>query len=227
MTEHTLLIIDNDDASGDKESFIAECHRRGIITTTAVPPDGLRALYRHKPDAVLLDATPKNGLQILERIRDLTNTPVIVKVADVEQTVKALESGADDAVIMPFESREIIARLASVIRRSHHTETVDEYVDGYVQINFLSRVVISAGQERDLTPIEFRLLEVFVNNVNIVLTPDQLLDMVWRDPLGVNEGVVPTAVCRLKYKLGWRDINPSPIQSVRGVGYRYKACSKN
>jgi DNA-binding response OmpR family regulator len=96
------------------------------------------------------------------------------------------------------------------------------YDDGQVRLDSNARTVLVGGADIRLSPTEFRLLAVLARNSGQVLTPAQLLDRVWGDPTGIGPERVKFAVLRLRRRLGWADPVSSPIQSVRGIGYRYR-----
>lgn len=226
--DKTLLVIDDEHA--DLAHVTSACHRDGFTTMTAADgPTGLRLLYENQPDAVLLDlgVGGLDGWHVLERIRDLTDVPVILLTEgrSSTETVRALHAGADDVVVRPFEFDELLARLSALLRRSVHrvAPPVSRYVDGQVDIDVATRRVTTDGRERRLTPTEFRLLDTLVRHADMVLTPSQLLELVWHDPVGTGDGSVKIAVLRLRRKLGWEDVTTSPIEAVRGVGYRYRS----
>ncbi len=222
----TLLVID---AAERNLEPVAAAWRRAGHTALEAPdgPSALRLLYTHRPDAVLLDlgVPGLDGWDVLERIRDLTDVPVILCTdrRSPTETVRALHAGADDVVAAPVESEELLARMGSLLRRSHPVvDPAARYVDERLVLDPATRRVTADGTERTLTPTEFRLLDVLVRNADIVLTPTQLLELVWHDPVGTGDGSVKTAVLRLRRKLGWEDPATSPIEAVRGVGYRYR-----
>jgi len=91
-----------------------------------------------------------------------------------------------------------------------------------VRVDPRSRAVYVGGQETHLTPTEFRLLNLLLRNAGVVLSPAQLLTHAWDDPTGIGPERVKFGVLRLRRKLGWGDPGTSPIEAVRGVGYRYR-----
>jgi DNA-binding response OmpR family regulator len=195
-------------------------------------PAGLRTLHEERPDLVLLDvALPgMDGWTVLERIRDLADLPVLMLSANGMECdkVRGLRSGADDYVTKPFGTDELLARAEAVLRRATRIPAPrdERYSDALVRIDRRRRIVTVPdrdGDERavDLTNIEFRLLNTFVQHVGAVLTPVQLLEHAWNDPTGLGPERVKFAVLRLRRKLGWNRAD-SPIQAVRGTGYRYR-----
>ena len=189
-------------------------------------PDGrtaVRLFHERRPDLVVLDLglPGLDGWETLERIRDVSDAPVLVLTARAAERdkVRALRSGADDYVVKPFSYEELLARLDALLRRSRDAERhVDRYADARLTIDFATREVTADGAPVVLTPLEFRLLATLVRHPRQVLSREQLLDLVWDDPYGVSRDAVRLYVGYLRRKLG-RDV---PIETVRGFGYRYR-----
>jgi DNA-binding response OmpR family regulator len=203
--------------------------RAGIEPMTARDGrQGLRAFFDGRPDAVVLDvALPElDGWAVLERIREFSDVPVMVLTASAgEMTkVRGLRAGADDYVTKPFGSQELLARIEALLRRSRSTDGTEPdpvIADELVEIDFARRVVTVAGHAVILTPREFKLLSTFVRNRGRVLSPEQLLSMVWNDPHDGSPDQVKLYVSYLRRKLrGAADVEP--IVTVRGFGYRYE-----
>lgn len=189
--------------------------------------DGLRHLHERRPALVILDIglPGMDGWQVLQRIRDLTSTPVLILSARglEAEKVRGLQSGADDYVTKPFGHQELIARIGVLLRRAvDEDEPETEYADPRLQIDIRSRSVRADGVDAQLTPGEFRLLLALVQHVGQILSPEQLLERAWDDPTTTNTSRVKFTVLRLRRKLGWDDPATSPIESVRGFGYRYR-----
>ena len=193
--------------------------------------DGLRQVHERRPALVLLDIglPGMDGWQVLQRIRDITTTPVLILSARglEAEKVRGLQSGADDYVTKPFGHQELIARIGVLLRRAaEETEPQVEYADRRLQIDIRSRSVRADGIDVQLTPGEFRLLLALVQHVGQILSPEQLLEQAWDDPTTTNTSRVKFTVLRLRRKLGWDDPSISPIESVRGFGYRYRLVSE-
>jgi DNA-binding response OmpR family regulator len=203
--------------------------RAGYEVTQA--PDGrtgLREAYAWHPDLVVLDVglPEMDGWQVLERLRDVSDVPVLVLTAHGQEAdkVRGLRSGADDYLTKPFANQELVARVEALLRRSSNSTTwaSQVYDDGLLNLDPTGRRAYVAGAEVRLTPTEFRLLNALVRHAGAVLSPPQLLAQAWDDPTGIGQERVKFAVLRLRRKLGWTDPESSPIESVRGFGYRYR-----
>jgi DNA-binding response OmpR family regulator len=190
---------------------------------------GLRALHASPPDLVLLDVTMPDldGWQTLERIRDLSDVPVLMLTGRGEELerVRGLQAGADDYVTKPFGRQELIARVQALLRRAERSperERTERYADAVVSIDFAQRAVTYAGREVALTPLEFKLLSAFVRHPRQVLSREQLLELVWGDSYGVAGDQVKLYVGYLRRKLDPDAPDAVPIETVRGFGYRYR-----
>jgi DNA-binding response OmpR family regulator len=187
---------------------------------------GLRDAYTERPELVILDIglPGMDGWQVLERLRDVSDVPVLLLTAHGQESdkVRGLRGGADDYLTKPFTNAELVARVEALLRRTGGVASwADEvYDDGVLRIDPSARRTYVDGGEVRLTPTEFRLLNVLVRHAGAVLSPNQLLAQAWDDPTGIGPERVKFAVLRLRRKLGW-DAGNSPIHAVRGVGYRY------
>jgi len=189
--------------------------------------EALALVQADAPDLVVLDVTmPElDGWQTLERIRDLCDVPVLMLTARAGELdkVRGLKGGADDYVTKPFGRQELLARVEALLRRtSGPPEVRPAYRDGVVMVDYVSREVKVGGRPVQLTPLEFKLLSAFVRHPNETLGRDRLLELVWGDSEGFGGDQVKLYVGYLRRKLGWDAAAPSPIETVRGFGYRYR-----
>ncbi|HWB21520.1 MAG TPA: response regulator transcription factor [Gaiellaceae bacterium] len=227
MNERTRILIVDDDA--DIRELLRELLTRAGYDVDEAP-DGrtaLRSLFESPPSLVILDVTmpEMDGYQTLERVRDLSEVPVIMLTARTQELerVRGLTSGADDYVVKPFGRQELLARVQALLRRTGgRAEVTESYSDDFVQIDYGQRKVVVEEREVQLTPLEFKLLSAFVNHPNQVLSRDQLLDLVWGDPYGVSGDQVKLYVGYLRKKLMPDTPDAPPIETVRGFGYRYR-----
>ncbi len=222
-----LLVVEDDvDIATTLRVLLARGGHR--VTHVGDGRAGLRAAYQLRPELVILDVGLPgfDGWQVLERLRDLSDVPVLLLTAHdrEEDKVRGLRTGADDYLTKPFGVAELLARVDALLRRAggraDWSPPGDE--DGVVHLDPVGGRVTVDGRPVDLTPTEFRLLGVFVRNAGQVLSPRRLLAEAWDDPAGIGPDRVKFAVLRLRRKLGWADPDASPLESVRGFGYRYR-----
>jgi DNA-binding response OmpR family regulator len=220
-----VLVIDDD---ADIRLLLRQLLERAgfAVDEAADGKTGLRQLFANVPSLVILDVSMPDldGYQTLERIRDLSDVPVLMLTARTQELekVRGLSAGADDYVAKPFGRQELLARVQALLRRSGgKAAVVEAYADDFVQIDFAQRKVSVQGREVQLTPLEFKLLAAFVQNPNQVLSRDQLLELVWGDPYGVSSDQVKLYVGYLRRKLVPSAPDSAPVETVRGFGYRY------
>jgi DNA-binding response OmpR family regulator len=220
-----LIIDDEDDIRGLVRGLLERAGHRVIDA-----PDGragLRELYAETPDLVILDVSMPDldGWDTLARIRDLTDVPVLMLTAhDSElERVRGLKAGADDYVVKPFGRQELAARVEALLRRPRAANAEPQaYEDKRVTIMFGERAVRFDQRDVELTPLEFKLLTVLVRHPNQVLSRDQIVELVWGGNQGTSTDQVKLYVGYLRRKLSPESPELTPIETVRGFGYRYR-----
>jgi two-component system, OmpR family, KDP operon response regulator KdpE len=188
---------------------------------------GLAEATTRVPDLILLDLglPDLDGVEVIRGLRGWTKVPILVLSArsGSPDKVDALDAGADDYVTKPFGRQELLARVEAHLRRvGERVEQSGTYADGLVTIDFAQREVTVGGNAVTLTPLEFKLLSTFVRHPNQVLSHEQLLELVWNDALSGSRARTKLYVGYLRQKLATGDANGSPIETVRGFGYRYR-----
>jgi DNA-binding response OmpR family regulator len=225
MSRSRILVIDDDEIVRALVRGVLEPAGHRVLEA-ADGRQGLRELYASHPDLVILDIEmPElDGWGTLERIRDLSDVPVLMltaRGAELER-VRGLRGGADDYVVKPFGHQELAARVLALLRRSPKPDQQTAYADALLSIDFAERAVRVAEREVRLTPLEFKLLATFVRHPNQVLARAQLLELVWGDSFGVSPDQVKLYVGYLRRKLEPDSPSSAPIETVRGFGYRYR-----
>jgi DNA-binding response OmpR family regulator len=201
------------------------------IVTAANGRDALRRLFEDRPDAMVLDLglPDLDGFEVLRRVRDVTDIPVVVLTARglERDKVEGLGLGADDYVTKPFSNAELVARVQAALRRAGPgTDMVEHLTDGPVTVDLRAKMVALDGKPVALSPTEWNLLVTFIRHPGQVLSPEQLLEHAWADPVGVGPERVKFAVLRLRRRMGWQAPETSPIEAVRGFGYRYRGATR-
>lgn len=216
------LVVDDD----EKIVCVLEAYLVKEGYTVEVAFDGLTALKKakQKPDIILLDLMlpDLDGISVCREIRKHSKVPIIMLTArDGENDrITGLEIGADDYVVKPFSPREVMARIRAVLRRSNR---VNENILSYsgIRLDIASRNIEVNGNIVELTPTEFKLLELFLKYPNRVFSRLQLIERIQDIAFEGYERTVDTHVKNLRKKIGDSPGEPQYIKTVYGVGYKF------
>jgi DNA-binding response OmpR family regulator len=180
-----------------------------------------------EPDLVVLDLMLPGigGLEVCRLLRQRGQIPVVMLTARGEEDdrITGLQLGADDYIAKPFSPRELVLRVASVLRRTHAEPVMpsrEELVDGDLRMDVTARRASRSGRPLPLTGREFDLLEFLINHAGTAFTRAELLSRVWGWDFG-DQSTVTVHVRRLREKVEPDPARPSRIATVWGVGYRY------
>lgn len=193
------------------------------VTHSPTRSEALAALDGNKFDLALIDISlpDGNGFTVCTQIKETQDIPVIFLTAsgDEASVVTGLNMGADDYITKPFRPRELIARIGTALRKSGRSPS-DFEICG-LHVDMASGVVKKDGNEVFLSPLEYRLLLVFISNPKIIITRSRLLDELW-DAAGefVNDNTLTVYIKRLREKIENNSTSPQIILTVRGMGYR-------
>lgn len=223
-----LLLVD--DEENLRQALGYALRQEGYDVVTA--EDGRRALAQFRaaqPDLVILDVMLPgiDGLEVCRRIRRESDVPIILLTArDTEvDRVVGLEIGADDHLGKPFSTRELIARVRALLRRSRRAPAAERAetlrAEG-LTVDVPKREVRRDGEEVRLTPKEFDLLSFLMEEPGVVMTREQILARVWAQERAGDMRTVDTHVRTLRQALGESAERPRWIETVRGVGYRFR-----
>jgi DNA-binding response OmpR family regulator len=221
MHERILIV---DDETTVREVVGRYLRQEGFETVEAA--DGRRAVeLAADADLVVLDLMlpQMDGLEVCRQIRQTRNTPVIMLTARAEETDKliGLGIGADDYVVKPFSPRELVARIAAVLRRTAARAGTDDVTRvGDLRISPATRTVERAGVPIELTAREFDLLLFLARNAGQVFTRQQLLDDVWDYTFAGDDNTVTVHIRRLREKVEPDPARPRYVKTVWGVGYK-------
>ena len=187
---------------------------------------GLSEAASLRPEGIILDLglPDMDGKEVLRRLREWSRVPVLVlSVRDgEEETIAALDLGADDYLTKPFAFAELSARLQALIRRATRAPEATRLTAGDVELDLVSRVVTVAGRPVELQPREFALLEYLLRHPRRPVTKTMILEHIWDYAFDPKTNVVDVLVCRLRNKID-RDFSPKLIHTMRGFGYVLKA----
>ena len=211
-----ILIVEDEVAISDlikiglsAQGYQCECANDGEIAANL--------MEQKSYDLILLDVMlPKiDGYELLEYIRQTMQTPVIFITArsQTKDKIKGLKQGADDYITKPFEIGELVARVEAVLRRFHKAS--DSIEIGNIIINVVARSVKNGNKKIELTPKEFDLLLLLVQNKNIALYRNVIFEKVWGEELEFETRTLDLHIQRLRKKLGWKD----KIKTVYRIGY--------
>ena len=187
---------------------------------------GLALWAQEQPDLVILDLNlpGMDGLDIAREIRRKDETPIIMVTARVEETDRliGLELGADDYITKPFSPREVVARVKAVLRRAGAQSPKSQVMSlGSLEIDLDAHKVTQAGKEVDLTPSEFTILETMASHPGRVFSRLQLLEATQGDAYEGYERTIDAHIKNLRAKIEPDTKNPTYIETVFGIGYRF------
>ena len=225
------LVMIIEDEAGVRELLGDALKLAGFETVTAADAMVAQTLLRStKPDLLIVDINMPmmDGFEFIERIRSNgDNTPALMLSArgDRADVTRGLTLGADDYVTKPFGLEELVLRIKAILRRSQFSETVSETLtNGPITLDAKSHQVTFNGEVVDLSPTEFRLLQVLLESKGRVLSKSHLLDEVWGITFESESTVVDTYISYLRKKLH-RD-GFEGLRTVRGVGFQLNAEKK-
>jgi len=231
--EKKILLIDDDPAFVRLVEHVLTQKGYEVLSASS-GGEGLRLLFVHRPDLVLLDVVMPgmDGWQTCSRIRDISDVPIIMLTAHEkteEDIVRALDYGADDYLIKPVRSRELVARVRAVMRRAElpaRERGGITYSDGFLTVDITERRVLVNGEQVKLTPIEFRLLALLLQNAGRILTHRQLLEKVWGWEYIDDVDYVRIYVWHLRQKIEPDPSQPRYVITEPGVGYYFRKANQ-
>ncbi|MCD8224547.1 MAG: response regulator transcription factor [Clostridiales bacterium] len=225
--KQSILIIEDEKNIGNYiETIVASNGYRALRAMSGT--SGLSMCASHHPDLVLLDLglPDMDGMEVLQRIRDFSNVPIIVISARTQEKEKvaALDGGADDYITKPFGSEEVLARICTAMR--HHAQLDNAALqqtvysrDGLV-IDFDRRLVTLDGQPVHLTQIEYKLVSLLAKNAGRVLSYDSILKEIWGPFTDTDNQILRVNMANIRRKLEVNPAQPHYIFTEIGVGYR-------
>jgi two-component system response regulator ChvI len=233
---HRLLLID-DDAALCRILSAALIEEGFAVSTAATGLEGWRRFVAEPPDLVILDVLlpEMDGLELCRRLRSRFTTPIVLLTSRAEEVdrVTGLDLGADDYLTKPFSTRELCARIRAIDRRLTRRSDEDKaataptveppLVVGSLQLDRARFSVHWKDQPLSLTRSEFQILYALVDHRGLVLSRERLLDLARGTDIVVTDRTVDTFIRRIRKKLTELDASFDGIETVFGVGYRFRA----
>ena len=227
MSVPLILIVDDEAPIVDLVRTYLE--RDGLDVIEAHDgPSGLQSIRDLAPDVIVLDVMlpGMDGIEVLRQARTFSDAYVIMLTARAEEVdrIVGLSVGADDYLVKPFSPRELVARVRALLRRPRADRVAggDSWRAGDLEVDVRRHIVAVRGASVELTAIEFDLVASLIRERGVVFTRQQLLDRVWGMDYVGEEHVVDVHLANLRRKLGDDPGNPRFIETVRGVGYRFR-----
>lgn len=225
MHNNKKILIVEDEAS-IAEVLIAYAQKEGYITHHLHSGLGvIEYLKNNNMDLILLDIMLPNidGITLCKEIRLFAETPIIMVTAKNEEIDRllGLELGADDYICKPFSPREVMVRIKTVLRRMAPTlENISIKTSGF-EMHPLNHTVTLHSKPIDLTPIEFKILQLFLKNTTRVFNRDQIINNTYLDTKEVSDRNIDTHIKNIRKKISSIQPGTNYISSVYGVGYRF------
>ncbi len=222
-----ILIVEDDKAilTALKDDLEYEGYK---VSTAMDGKDGLKLAQDSDFQIIILDILLPGltGLEVCKKLREFgKNTPILMLTAaktEEMDKVTGLELGADDYVTKPIGSRELVARVKAILRRTIRNEKEpDQYVFGDISVNFSSHNISRRGKKIYLTALEFKLLKFLIDNRGKVVTRDNILQNAWDDAI-VSPRTIDPHIVHLRKKIEDNPESPKYIVSLRGVGYKFE-----
>lgn len=226
----TKILVVEDEASL-REPLIFLLQKEGFKTMEAKDGEEAIVLFRSaNPDIVLLDLMlpGKSGIEVCREIREHSNTPIIMvtaKDSEVDRVV-GLEIGADDYIVKPYSTRELIARVRAVLRRGTEQKSLSTgmvITGGSVSLDPERHRVTVNGESVSMPLKEFELLEYLMENQGRVLTRGQIIDRIWGTDYFGDTKTLDVHIKRLRTKIEADSAEPKHILTIRGLGYKFEA----
>lgn len=192
--------------------------------------EGLKKALAEPFDVILLDLNLPtiSGVEIFKQIRKVSDVPILMVTSrdDSIDRIVGLELGADDYISKPFNPREVVARVKNIVHRTERKPSVtriehDVQRIGELEIDRTGHEVRIGGKSLKLTPMEYRILDVFVRNSGVALTRSQLLDNINADSTEIYDRTLDKHIANLRSKIGDDPNRPRYIITVQGVGYKF------
>ncbi len=226
-----ILIIDDEPAIRD--AYASKLRNNGYdVITASDGKEGLQRFALEQPDLIVLDMVmpEMDGLSVVRHVRSESQTPILIFTAQAteeDEVIQGLEAGADEYLVKPVRLNEFVARVQALLRRAQLATPTSNalYEDEHLSINLQTREVFVQGLRQHLTPTEFKLLAVLLENAGRVVEQRELLEKVW-GPEYVDDIYYPRVyVSQLRRKIEEDPADPVYIITEHRVGYRFEKAS--
>ncbi|MES2210620.1 MAG: response regulator transcription factor [Chloroflexota bacterium] len=229
MTTTRVLVVDDEAPIVDLVRGYLEADGMDVITASD-GPSALDLIRARSPDVVILDVNLPglDGFEVLRQARTFTDAYVMMLTARSEEIdrIVGISVGADDYLVKPFSPRELVVRVKALLRRprvGRAADGADLLERGELRIDMPKRTVTLRGAPVTVTTVEFNLLATLAEDPGVVFSRQKLLDRVWGMDFVGDDHVVDVHLGNLRRKLGDDAISPTFIETVRGVGYRFRS----
>jgi two-component system KDP operon response regulator KdpE len=228
MTDLNQRVLVVDDESSIRRYLRAALGGQGFIVYEAASgEDALRAVLAHRPDVIILDlGLPDiDGIEVTRRLREWSQTPIIIlSVREAENDkIAALDAGADDYLTKPFGTGELMARMRVAMRRITNQKSDPVFQVDKLKMDLSRRLVMLDEREISLTPTEYDILRLLMQNAGRVLTHHQLLKQVWGTAYESEMHLLRVNISNLRRKIEIDPSRPHYLVTEAGVGYRLRA----
>jgi two-component system KDP operon response regulator KdpE len=226
VDENKLRLLIVDDERPIRKFLNASLSGAYTVLEATSGEEALAMTVSGHPDAILLDLglPDMDGVDLTRQLREWTHIPIIViSVRDHEEDkITALDAGADDYLTKPFGVGELMARLRVALRRAATPESEPVYQTDHLLVDLTRREVTVEGQVANLTPTEYDILRVLIQNAGKVLTHQQLIHYVWGDNYEADSHLLRVNISNLRRKIETDPSRPRFVMTEPGVGYRLK-----
>lgn len=226
MSENLPRILVVDDERPIRRFLRASLSGKYAVSEAASGEEAIRVVTSERPDLVILDLglPDLDGVEVTRRLREWTQTPIIIVSVREQETDKiaALDAGADDYLTKPFGAGELMARIRVALRRSVQAENEPIFASGNLSVDLTLRTVTVEGALVTLTPTEYDLLKTLIKHAGKVLTHRQLLRTVWGNTYESDTHILQVNISNLRRKIEPDPARPTHIVTEPGVGYRLK-----
>ncbi|HLQ64715.1 MAG TPA: response regulator [bacterium] len=225
MSEQGLRVLVVDDERAIRRLLRAALTSQGhTVIEAETAQAGISAATSERPDLIILDLglPDLDGLEVVQRVREWSATPIIVLSvrSHEDDKIAALDAGADDYITKPFATGELAARMRVAVRHATHPRSEPIFRTGELTVDLDRRVVLVVGREIDLTPVEYGILKALIVQAGKVLTHGHLLAAVWGPGYQNQRHLLQVNVSNLRRKLEADPTRPRYVVTEPGVGYR-------